>query len=858
MSTTLSPVPTLSPPRDRHENHKEGYFTDGLGNFLTSGLNSKEMYDFQNHGKKKVVSPNVEDHIYHLFDREKVLQETHPNPDNGHYHPSYPYVNNNINPPTSPNKETYTLTYPYVPKKDTSPSTLHTGKAFSPNKKRGGLESVGGLSNWEMTNDPIHFQHQPHDHYTGPIENTKGGIFGYLAELQKLALANPSNQPNPGADRKSVQLQHGELSNTGLGNYMGDETSDHPSDIPQYHPSRKLRSFGEGNTAVSSLYTNNSATSPSKPGNGTFDAYSVGNGLYQYISDKGDAPRPRIRTPSELEKLGIKHPGAVGIHEPDPKTTKHHIRFFSSNRGVLAEEGGLGPHIYTSDPNSHRNFSSVDGTTTQSIMEDPVFHKSQLSTRSGGIGGYNVDQEHVSDPPNEEYLPLFPGDKFPKRRPNAVFDNRDYFQSDAVKEILKEEEAEETIARQLAELDTQLARAGLASTRRAPIGEAGPLHIATSVARQNDATSPKSHRRHQLSNRWHEERNHAHIKFGASSPAAALVASSGRVPLDGARLARARAALRATLPKDNQAALLMLKRRLSARDGDMDGVLTDEELLRTLIDLSPSNISASDVGHMARYLREHGRILRSNAQAVADASGDDQGQAVRRAHHTNVRIGGESGYRYNDENDLDDYEEQEEGYGSKLYNDNDSVEILPSNTEKYFTKRDRRIQKANAQTDKHIHDIEENFEEDGVHEEGVLVDAMANWLLGLEGVGKNNASPQRTGNMVGILAQPSENTNEKSSSTKKENKEDKDTDESRLDFASKDMAYTTFRVAWEAKHGAPAKKEAMLDAKEGSEGPTWTKASPKPFRVLHLASSPPTAQAVVNEARHNELSLLRV
>jgi len=50
----------------------------------------------------------------------------------------------------------------------------------------------------------------------------------------------------------------------------------------------------------------------------------------------------------------------------------------------------------------------------------------------------------------------------------------------------------------------------------------------------------------------------------------------------------------------------------------------------------------------------------------------------------------------------------------------------------------------------------------------------------------------------------------------------------------------------------------MLDAKEGSEGPTWTKASPKPFRVLHLASSPPTAQAVVNEARHNELSLLRV
>jgi len=53
-----------------------------------------------------------------------------------------------------------------------------------------------------------------------------------------------------------------------------------------------------------------------------------------------------------------------------------------------------------------------------------------------------------------------------------------------------------------------------------------------------------------------------------------------------------------------------------------------------------------------------------------------------------------------------------------------------------------------------------------------------------------------------------------------------------------------FRAGWEARHGAAARKEAALDAAVPAEGPTWTRAAPEPFRVLHLAAAPPPSPAV--------------
>ncbi len=52
-----------------------------------------------------------------------------------------------------------------------------------------------------------------------------------------------------------------------------------------------------------------------------------------------------------------------------------------------------------------------------------------------------------------------------------------------------------------------------------------------------------------------------------------------------------------------------------------------------------------------------------------------------------------------------------------------------------------------------------------------------------------------------------------------------------------------FRAAWEERYGAPAKKEMALDAAAPAEGPTWTRANPTAFKVLHLASPAPSAAA---------------
>ena len=55
--------------------------------------------------------------------------------------------------------------------------------------------------------------------------------------------------------------------------------------------------------------------------------------------------------------------------------------------------------------------------------------------------------------------------------------------------------------------------------------------------------------------------------------------------------------------------------------------------------------------------------------------------------------------------------------------------------------------------------------------------------------------------------------------------------------------FAAFRSAWEDKHGAAAKKEFALDAAVPAAGPTWTRAHPSGFRVLHLSSAPPPSPA---------------
>jgi Ca2+-binding EF-hand superfamily protein len=50
--------------------------------------------------------------------------------------------------------------------------------------------------------------------------------------------------------------------------------------------------------------------------------------------------------------------------------------------------------------------------------------------------------------------------------------------------------------------------------------------------------------------------------------------------------------------------------------------------------------------------------------------------------------------------------------------------------------------------------------------------------------------------------------------------------------------FEAFRATWEGRHGAAAKKEMRLDREEPAEGPTWTRSTPQPFKVVHLAKGP--------------------
>jgi hypothetical protein len=63
----------------------------------------------------------------------------------------------------------------------------------------------------------------------------------------------------------------------------------------------------------------------------------------------------------------------------------------------------------------------------------------------------------------------------------------------------------------------------------------------------------------------------------------------------------------------------------------------------------------------------------------------------------------------------------------------------------------------------------------------------------------------------------------------------------RITWNSRAHKFVAFRAAWEERHGAPAAKELAADAAAGAEGPTWTRADPQPFKVLHFAGGPPRA-----------------
>jgi hypothetical protein len=275
-------------------------------------------------------------------------------------------------------------------------------------------------------------------------------------------------------------------------------------------------------------------------------------------------------------------------------------------------------------------------------------------------------------------------------------------------------------------------------------------------------------------------REPAHFRLGAQSRTAASAAARGVVPADNARMRVVRAALRERLPREPRAAALALRHKLGLRDGDGDGVLREEELLGALIDLAPSSLTASDVGHVARLLR--GAEHAAGAAAAAAATG-----AAGAA-------------------------------------DDDSVPVLAANDEGGSLLSSRSRSAAGG---------EGGGGGGGAvgRGGGVGVDAVAAWLLGLEG-GTEAAAWQ---NRSPIVADAHRAAVGEAGVADKVGAPAA----SRLDYASAATAYVVFRAGWEQRHGAAARKEAALDEAIGSEGPTWASASPRPFRVLHVGAGAP-------------------
>lgn len=61
----------------------------------------------------------------------------------------------------------------------------------------------------------------------------------------------------------------------------------------------------------------------------------------------------------------------------------------------------------------------------------------------------------------------------------------------------------------------------------------------------------------------------------------------------------------------------------------------------------------------------------------------------------------------------------------------------------------------------------------------------------------------------------------------------------RVDWSAKSQKFQSFRNQWEARYGAPAMKELAHDLSMPVEGPSWARADPQPFKVLHLAGGAP-------------------
>ena len=741
--------------------------------------------------------------------------------------------------PAAAPAEGYGLDAATLANEDASGSARPRTKGHVEARPIGLIDSAGGLFSWHSKAEPlpVHFARRREDHTIGEVEATSGGLGAYIAKVQAEAIAAQaalSSSPPPRAAHRGAQS--GELAETTLGAFMA-PSADAAS--PSSSPSAAAPALGASPTSLGSRHRSRRAKLPGSPG--AFDASkgAPGGGLSSFMSDGPGLraasldrlhPSHAHRHDTTLASLGVRHPALLGDAPLDAVALSHHKRLLlAEQKGQLVEVGVFGagappPETQPEDPSStaaatmsstaimdhlsganvvtqaslRRTYSSLDadgGASAQLL--DPLFYNGAIES-AGGLGGFQNDPS-VLIPEMEGYLPPFPGQRFARRRPASLVDG--CLASDAVAQLLVSEDErlrmeEAAIAKEIAGLDARAAGksgAGMGGGAGASTSAGSPgvtATIAGSPSRRATYREPR------------------HFRVGDSSRNAASAAAHGRVPLDHARMQTVRRALRDRLPRDPRAAALALRHKLSQRDGDGDGLLGDEELLGALIDLAPATLTASDVGHVARLLK--GAAVAKAMLARGDASGEKLLGSVER--------------------------------------DDESVPVLPAGEDE--------------------DDVGESMGGTGDVRLGVSSDAVTDWLLGLGGgreqqqyatrpspitgrageqsVGADAAAPPPSAGdgAGGDAAEGAEGAAKAAGSDAKAAAPSP----SRLDYSSKSTAYSVWRAGWEERHGAPARKEAALDALEPVEGKTWTRAEPQPFRVVKLSSPAPLPRAAQAEA----------
>jgi len=91
---------------------------------------------------------------------------------------------------------------------------------------------------------------------------------------------------------------------------------------------------------------------------------------------------------------------------------------------------------------------------------------------------------------------------------------------------------------------------------------------------------------------------------------------------------------------------------------------------------------------------------------------------------------------------------------------------------------------------------------------------------------------------AGLLSGDKKKKHGSPNSTTASKGEDNNTKETLTALEMKER-FDKFRNGWENKYGSAAKKEMKNDLAEPAEGPTWTRATPTPFKVLRLAIGSP-------------------